>query len=128
MHYSIGYDKGYWCPCCNKFFNDVDFLIENSWKCPDCKKYIYIAAPDLGHGYTLTRIPIRELKQNDIVHLRGDEDIYPVIAIDYKSNGEVRVALKNYGSVTFKPTDFISVIMGGYYKDDWKDNSSDPCQ
>lgn len=118
--YTIGYDKDYKCPCCNKFFNDVDFLIENSWKCPDCKEYIFIAAPDLGHGHTLIRKPVRELEQYDIVHLPGSEEIYEVIAIEYKSNGDVRVALKNYGSVTLNPTDFISVINGGYYENSWK--------
>ncbi len=126
--YTIGYDKGYQCPCCNTFFNDVDPLIENSWKCPYCKEYISIAAPDLGHGHTLIRKSVTELVEGDLVHIPGYEDIYPIIAIEYQGTDKICVAFKGYCRVTYKVTDFVSVINGGYYEYHWKDNPFAPCR
>lgn len=122
--YTIGYDEGYKCPYCNIFFNDIAMLKNNSWKCPDCKKYIHIAAPNLQSGYTLIRKLVTELKPYDSVHLPGSQDTYNVIAVDCKGKDKVYVALKGYGRLTFNHTDFVSVIDGGYYNYHWENNSS----
>ncbi len=41
--YTIGYDKKYKCSFCEIFYNDVNELIESSWRCPKCDNYIHIA-------------------------------------------------------------------------------------
>ena len=42
MFFSIGYDAGYKCVLCNKFykFDDID---KSNWKCVICGEYIRIA-------------------------------------------------------------------------------------
>lgn len=118
--YTLYYDEKYKCPYCNKIFDDFDTLIDNSWKCPNCKEYIHIAAPNLGCGHTLIRKSVSELKKYDSVHLQGGDDFHDVIAIKKDNTTKIRVALKNYGQLTFDATDFVSVVIGGYYEKNWE--------
>ena len=118
--YTLGYDKNYKCFHCEQFYEDVEELNKNSWKCPKCGNHIRIAAPELGSGHTMIRKKVKELKELDLVHIVGCSDSYSVIKLEKKRNQKVAVALKNYGKPEFSANDFVSVIDGGYYEDAWK--------
>ena len=118
--YTIAYDEKYQCANCNNVYDDITTLNANSWRCPVCNGNILIAAPQLGSGHTLIRKSVLELEEYDLVHLPGSEDIYAVIAIIINKKTQVRVALRNFGTKIFNLTDFVSVVIGGYYEYHWK--------
>lgn len=117
---TLGYDKKYKCPYCKKFFDDRTILEKNSWKCPKCNHYIQIAAPSLNSGYTLIRKPVKELKEGDSVHVYGSREFYDVITVTKNKKG-YKVALKNYGQMPYNASDFVNVVIGGYYENSWED-------
>lgn len=121
--FTYGYDKQYKCSACNEFYEDIEILAANSWKCPECGEYIRIAAPDLNTGHTLIRKSVTELKPNDLVHMLGAEDTYAVITTEKSGKNQVSVALKGFGKKRFNTTDFVNVVDGGYYEEHWKNNS-----
>lgn len=91
-----------------------------SWKSPDCGEYIRIAAPDLNTGHTLIRKLVTELRIIDSVHMLGSENTYTTIDIKKIGNNKVRVALKDFGCHEFHTTDYVSVVDGGYFEEQWK--------
>ena len=119
--YTIGYDKKYKCSFCEILYNDVNELIESSWRCPKCDNYIHIASPDMGTGYTMIRKRVKELRKLDSVHMLGGSECYDVIALEKKDSQKIAVALRKFGKIVFNENDYVSVIDGGYYEDTWKE-------
>lgn len=114
-------DEKYKCSHCNKKFtrDDTDVLNSSFWKCPICGDFIQIAAPSLGSGYTLIRKPVSELKRYDSIFFIGYSEPFDVLEVRPVS-GKILVALKNYGTKKYDPSDIVSVIIGGYYENGWE--------
>ena len=68
MFFSIGYDAGYKCVLCNKFykFDDID---KSNWKCVICGEYIRIAAPELKSGHIKIRKKAKDIQPMDGVNV-----------------------------------------------------------
>lgn len=120
--FTYGYDEQYKCSTCNKFY-DSEILEDNFWKCPECGEYIHIAAPRLGDGHTMVRKVASELKIGEFIHLPGIKGIYEIIDINNsKGEKDLCVALKKYGCRFFNNNDFVSVVLGGYFEEHWKND------
>lgn len=124
--YTFGYDYKYKCPYCEKFFTNTEMLVKHSWRCSECGSYIHIAAPELKDGHVLIRKRVTELRPYDSVVVSG-QYIHDVINVTTQKN-KIRVALKGFGVETYSPTDFVSVIDGGYYASSWGEDTNEPCQ
>lgn len=118
MGFSIGYDEGYKCILCNKMY-ELDDVSGFGWKCPACGEYIRIAAPELCSGHIKIRKKVKEVRQLDSINLAGVNDIYTVLGITEQANGKIRIGLKNYGSLVVEKDEFVDVIDGAYYEDNW---------
>ena len=119
--FSWGYDEKYKCSNCNRYFDREDVSITYHWKCPKCGGYIHIAAPELKNGCVMIRKPVSELKKNELVHV-AESYIHSIIAIEKKDENKVRIALKGYRTVMWDSRDYVSVVIGGYNKDNWRND------
>jgi DNA-directed RNA polymerase subunit RPC12/RpoP len=97
----------YECPRCKK-----DYLYEDiyfNWVCPECNSSIVIHADFNGHNHSILRIRAGALKPGDQVILRTDS--YSALNISHE-NGQVRIALKDFGVIYKNPDEFVACIIG----------------
>lgn len=109
--FTICYDKKYKCPTCDRLFAYEECCL-HEWKCPYCKTYILIAAPDLEEGYTIIRKSAIELKESDIVLLSGSTKLYTILGAKRKNNEEVYVFIEQYKRIILRNNDYLNVIIG----------------
>lgn len=116
MFFSIGYDAGYKCVLCNKFykFDDID---KSNWKCVICGEYIRIAAPELKSGHIKIRKKAKDIQPMDGVNVA--DEVYSVLGITKRTDGKLSAGLKNYGALVVEEDDFVDVIDGAYYEESW---------
>lgn len=119
MSYSIGYDEGYQCTFCDKMYGKDD-VSSSGWKCPICGEYILIAAPQLGIGHVKVRKKAKEVRTMESINLAGVNDFYTVLGVTELANGKLSIGLKGYGTIKVKKDEFVDVIVGAYYKENWE--------
>lgn len=118
MSYSLGYDEGYKCICCDKVY-ELDDASSSDWKCPVCGEYIRIAAPRLCSGHIKIRKKAKEVREWESINLAHVNDIYSVVGITELVDGKLSIGLKNYTAIKVEKDEFVDVIDGAYYEDSW---------
>jgi len=105
----------YFCESCKQTKTRTD--VEPNWECPKCKKYIQVRIKTEKLDNSCFRIPISELNIGDIVLMEREDEFREVLGLQesYKDKSDIRIALKEYGTVIAPKGNKILKLHGGWF-------------
>lgn len=104
----------YYCQTCNDFKKGED--VRKNWMCPDCGEYVQIHIITEKLDNSCFRIPVTELKVGDMALMDRREEFREVFGIHecYKNKKQLRISLKEYGTITQPKTSTIMKLHGSW--------------
>ena len=102
----------YYCSNCTLFFDQLNVF--RNWKCPKCDIYIQIRILTDKLNNSCLRIPVQELKVDDMILIDRFDYFRDILAVRDEGSS-MWVAIKEYRALSLEKNSTAIVLNGGWY-------------